>query len=218
MKDLIFRDASLKDIPFLVETIIEAEKSGTDILSYNTVFGLSQSDTFKYLSNMLSEEIDGCELSVTSFLIAEKLGKPIAAVSAWIENANGVPSSVLKGNLLNYSLPTESIRRAMSLNSLLHEMHVDYLPGTIQKGAGYVVREFRGNNLLHLLTLKIIGNLKQADPEVSEIYTQIYGCNLKAISANIKAGFKEIKRIESTNAMITRYLPSETKVIMKKDI
>ena len=66
MNEHIIRSATIDDISFLVETIIEAEKSGTDRLSYSTVFGLSNEDTHKYLNDMLKEEIDGCELSVSS--------------------------------------------------------------------------------------------------------------------------------------------------------
>jgi hypothetical protein len=36
---LLFRQAKASDIPFLVEAIIAAEKSGTDRLSYATIYG-----------------------------------------------------------------------------------------------------------------------------------------------------------------------------------
>jgi len=39
--NLHFQSASIKDLEFLVSTIIEAEKSGTDKLSYTTILGLS---------------------------------------------------------------------------------------------------------------------------------------------------------------------------------
>ncbi len=42
MSDFIIRPATIADAPFLAETIIEAEKSGTDKLSYTTIFGLSE--------------------------------------------------------------------------------------------------------------------------------------------------------------------------------
>ena len=42
MDQFIIRPASSNDIPFLVDTIIEAEKSGTSILTYNTIFGLTE--------------------------------------------------------------------------------------------------------------------------------------------------------------------------------
>ena len=105
MKDLILRKATIHDISFLIETIIEAEKAGTDILSYATIFELTELEIKNYLEAILREEIDGCELSISSFLVAEKNKNLIAASCAWVECAEGVPSRILKGNLLNYFIP-----------------------------------------------------------------------------------------------------------------
>ena len=52
MNDFIFRHANINDVSFLVDTIIEAEKSGTDILSYTTIFGLSEKEARKYIGEM----------------------------------------------------------------------------------------------------------------------------------------------------------------------
>ena len=100
MENLIFRNATITDVPFIVTAIIEAEKSGTDKLSYSTIFGLTEEEVRSYLQEMLYEEIDGCELSISSFIIAEYNGQPAGALSAWIEGKDGIPSAILKGNLL----------------------------------------------------------------------------------------------------------------------
>ena len=118
MDDFIYRNATIHDIPFLVNTIIEAEKSGTNILTYTSIFGIPEEQARIYLADMLLEEIDNCELSISSFLLAEFEGKVIAAVAAWIEAIEGTPSSTLKGNLLKYVLPRKAIERALSVNSI----------------------------------------------------------------------------------------------------
>lgn len=212
------RPATKDDIPFLVVTIIEAEKSGTNVLPWSTIFGLSEAETQRYLSEMLSEEIEGCELSVASFLVAEKEGRVVAALSAWIEGLNNAPSSQLKGNLLSYVLPKGSIIKASSIHPIIQEINIDYIPGTIQKGAGYVKNEFRNKKLFGILTDEIIRRLLLIDPNVSEVYTQIYGCNIPAIKANEKAGFRIILQKESSNSEILNYLPSNKKLLMKKEL
>ena len=212
------RQATKNDIPFLVDTVIEAEKSGTKVLPWSTIFGLSESEARRYLSEMLSEEIDGCELSVSSFLVAEKDGRVVAALSAWIEGLNNTPSSQLKGSLLSYVLPKESIIKASSIHPIIQEINIDYIPGTIQKGAGYVIKEFRNKKLFGILTDEIIRNLLRIDPNVSEVYTQIYECNIPAIKANEKAGFRIILQKESSNSEILNYLPSNKKLLMKKEL
>lgn len=218
MDGIIIRMAAKSDVAFLVETIIEAEKSGTGKLSYSTVFGLSEKESRKYITEMLLEEVDGCEISISSFIVAEKDGKAIAAVSAWIEGIEGIPSKILKGNLLNFILPKECIERATQLNHILHELHMEYFPGAIQKGAGYVLGRYRGNNLLGLLTDELIKRLLAIKPDIKEVFTQIYGSNFRAINANKKIGFKIVLTKESDNKVISLYLPSTNKVMMKKEL
>ncbi len=217
MSDFIIRAATVNDAPFLAETIIEAEKSGTDKLSYSTIFGLSEEDVRKYLIEILEEEIDGCELSVSSFIVAESNGRVAAALSAWVEGTEDVPSTLIKGNLLNYTLPKECIERAMSLNKMIRELHVEYLPKTIQIGAGYVAKEFRGNRLLGILNKEIITRLLNENTDVNSVWAQIFSCNVPSLKTYEKAGFKVVGTKESTKTEIENYLPSNKKYILTKN-
>ena len=218
MNYFVFRNATIKDIPFLVDTIVEAEKSGTDKLSYSTIFGLSEEEVRKYISDMLHEEIDGCELSISSFLIADYLGQAVAALSAWIEGIEGIHSSILKGNLLNYILPRRCIERAMEVSELIREIHIEYTPNTIQIGAGFVHPNFRGNNLLGSLNAEIISRLIKIKPDVMLANAQIFNCNIPSIKTYEKAGFVKVLIKESINEEILEYLPSNKKILLKKDI
>jgi ribosomal protein S18 acetylase RimI-like enzyme len=218
MDEFIIRQATIKDVPFLVDTIIEAEKSGTDILSYSTVFGLSEEEVKKYITAMLNEEIDGCELSISSFIIAEKNGQTAAAVAAWIEGMEGIPSLILKGNLLNYILPKECSARAIMNNIILQDLHIEYIPGTMALGLVYVAPAFRGLNLSNILIDKRISQLLQINPLVKEMYVQVFGNNLRAIKAYEKANFKVVMVKESIKIEILNYLPSNKKLLMKKEL
>ncbi len=217
MNDFNFRTATITDIPFLVETIIEAEKSGTDKLSYSTVFGLSIDEVRKFIAAMLAEEVDGCELSISSFLIAEQNGQIAAALSAWVELSEGIPSNILKGNLLNFIIPKKYLEKAKEINPLIRELHIDYSPNTIQIGAGYVASQFRGNNLLGRLNNQIIANLLTVHPHVTHVCVQIFGSNIPSIRTYEKAGFEIGVIKESSNSKILDYLPFNKKVLMKKD-
>ncbi|MDE3213091.1 MAG: hypothetical protein KGM98_07635 [Bacteroidota bacterium] len=212
------REATISDISFLAQAIIEAEKSSTDVLSYTTVFGLSEDQTHRYLSDMLGEEIDGCELSISSFLVAEELGVQVGAVSGWIEGADGISSTVLKGNLLSYTLPKTCLEKAASIYPLLKKLNIDYIQGAIHKGAGYVIPEYRGQGVLKILTEEIIRHLVHQRPEIPAVYTQIYGSNFRAIHANQKSGFELVARKVCPNKEILKYLPSDSKIMMKKEL
>jgi ribosomal protein S18 acetylase RimI-like enzyme len=218
MNDVIFRNATIDDVPFLVDTIIEAEKSGTEVLTYCSVFGLSEDEARKYITEMLLEEIDGCELSISSFLLAEKNGLIAASVGAWIEGIEGIPSTILKGNLLNYTLPKKCIEHAIALNSIVRDLHIEYIPNTIQIGLVYVAAAFRGQNLVRLLIDEQVTRLRINHPEISEIYVQVFGNNIPAIKAYEKAKFIIQLVKESSNKEISKYMPSETKILMKRMI
>jgi ribosomal protein S18 acetylase RimI-like enzyme len=218
MSEFTIRDATLEDIPFLVETIIEAEKSGTGRLSYSTVFGLTPDLTAKYLSEMLEEEVDGCELSISSFTIAEKNETIAAAIAGWIEGIEGVPSNVLKGNLLNYTLPRDCIKKAADLNHIINDLHIDYISNTMQLGLVYVSSDFRGKNLVKIMLDHLIDKLSKVDPDISTMYVQVFANNIPAIKAYEKAGF-EIELIKTaTNKEVLNYLPDDKKILMKKVI
>ena len=218
MNNVIIRSATVSDVPYLTKTIIEAEKSGTTILSYSTIFGLNEEQVFSLISEMLLEEIDHCEISISSFLIAEINGKTAAALSGWLENADEIPSAVLKGNLLNYYLPKECFIQASLMSKYTKELHFEYLSNTFQIGAGYVSSEFRGNKLLGLLTKQIINQLSLKYPTVTEVYAQIFNCNIPSLKTYEKEGFTIIDFKESNHQEIIKILPSPKKLLLKKEI
>lgn len=218
MDNLRIKHATIDDIPFLVDTIIEAEKSGTDKLSYSTIFGLSEAEVREYLTAILKEEVDGCELSLSSFMIAEHNGKVISALSSWVEAKDGIPSSIIKGNLLNFILPKESVKHAIKVNRIISEINIEYIPNTIIIGAGFVYPEFRGFGLGPMLIRNQIEFLSKSNSGLKEAYVQIFETNAPSIRSVEKLGFVVVSRVESSNQEILNYLPSNRKVLMRIDI
>lgn len=212
------RKAVLSDIPFLVETIIEAEKSGTPILSYTTIFGLNEEDAKRYIALMLEEEIDHCELSVSAFLVAEQEGKIVGAVCAWIEQFEGVSSTALKGNLLRFTLPQSCFESIHQLNHLIKELHLEYIPNSIQIGLVYVAEIARGKGLVQRLLSEKIRELKSINNHCTEAYVQVFGHNTPAIKAYEKVGFTTIETKTAKSEEIVKYLPSSTKIVMKLNL
>jgi ribosomal protein S18 acetylase RimI-like enzyme len=218
MDEYIIRQATKSDIPFLVDTIIEAEKSGTDILSYTTIFGLSEGESRKYISEMLSEEIDGCELSISSFVLAEIDKQVVAAIACWIESVNGIPSHVLKGNLLFHILPSDCTIRAAHRKYLLHELHIEYIPEEIALGLVFVTSAYRGQGLVGSLINFRVNQLLEINPNLSSIYVQVFGNNIPAIKAYERVGFQVIMVKASENKEILHFLPSNRKLLLKREL
>jgi len=218
MTDFIFRTACLDDIPFLTETIIQAEKSGTEILSYKEIFGLQELEIRNIIKDILLEEIDGCELSVSSFLIAESNGVIAGAIASWIEGHFGSSSSFLKANLLSYYLPKSSIEKASGINHIINELNIDHLKDSFQLGLVYISNVFRGMNLVSKMINHQISEFKLIRPEINEMYVQVFGNNIPAIKTYQKSNFEIIFKKEVTNKEILNYLPCNEKLLMKKNI
>ncbi|PIP77706.1 MAG: hypothetical protein COW85_07645, partial [Ignavibacteria bacterium CG22_combo_CG10-13_8_21_14_all_37_15] len=77
LNDLVVRNATPLDINFVIETIIEADKSGTPMSSACNILNLSEEEYKGILKDILNENIEGQEFSLSGFLIAELDGKPI---------------------------------------------------------------------------------------------------------------------------------------------
>ena len=95
MNEYIIRKAALKDISFLADIVIAAEKGNSDKLSYSTLFNLSEKKVKELIIAMFEEEIDGCEFSLSSYLITEYNGLPVAGFGAWVEGlSENTPSKI----------------------------------------------------------------------------------------------------------------------------
>lgn len=218
MLEYNIREATENDIPFLVDIIIEAEKSGTHKLSYNTIFGLSEDETRKYIADMLSEEIDGCELSVSSFLIAEKDNIRVAGVGAWIEGFEGVSSNILKRNLITYTLPKACFEKAIQASVIVRDLYLEEKTNTIQIGMVYVSPLHRGNNLSYLLIEEQINRFLKIKPDITELEVQVFANNVAAIKAYKKSKFEIVKESLSKHEDALLYFPDNKKILMNRII
>lgn len=122
-----FRFANENDIPFLVESIIAAEKSGSTLCGLSNLLGLDEEQTAIGLNKILREEIEGCEFSTTEFAVATSDGIPVAAFCGWIEgdNEDNQPSALLKSNLLIHGFGTSIIPHLQNQKDLLTAIQLD---------------------------------------------------------------------------------------------
>jgi len=71
IENLIIRQATADDIDFIIKTIIESDKSSTDVISACNIFSLSESEYKEILKNILAESIGNNEYDINGYLIAE---------------------------------------------------------------------------------------------------------------------------------------------------
>ncbi|HHT23875.1 MAG TPA: GNAT family N-acetyltransferase [Bacteroidales bacterium] len=210
MLDYIIRKATNKDINFIIEAIIEAEKSNTDKLPLSTLFDLTEEEVKKILFSILNEDIDGCEFSLSSFIVAEHNGKCVAAIGGWVEAMKELSSAAIKANIFNYFMPSKNIQHLNKLQNLIKDIQIERLPETYQLEYVYVKKEYRGNNLFTILL-----NYHIEKSNSLEVYIQVFGNNKFAIKSYEKSGFEIYQIYHSNNKEINNYLPDDTKILMK---
>lgn len=217
-EEIKIRRATLDDVDFLVDTIVAAEKSGTDNFGLAKLFELSEGEMRTYIKAMLEEEIDGCEFSVSSFLVAEVDEKVVAAFAGWIEgqNEDELPSSILKSNLVGYCLPVENVKNSQNKSEIVRPLQIEREEGTYQLEYSYTLPEYRGR--------AILGNIIEAHEkeaisnDIKKIQVHVFDNNPSAIKSYEKKGFKITQRYESTHPDTSMFFPSNVELLMEKEL
>ncbi len=219
MSEYVIRKATLKDVPFLAEVIVAAEKGNTGNMSYSTLFSLSEAKVFEMIVAMLEEEIDGCEFSLSSYLVTEFGGQPVAALGGWIEGFNDNPSSkILKSNLISFTFPKESIQRLISNSNMISDILIDRESLTLQLEYGYILKEHRGKKLLEPLIQQHVENALAVYPALKKVQFQCFKNTTQVIHLFGKLGYYIAKEVQARNEEVANFLPDRVKLLMEKII
>lgn len=212
-----YRQATEKDIPFLIDTIIAAEKSGTDRLSYATLFDISEQEVMVILAQILEEDMAGQELCVSGFIIAEVNGQFVGACNAWIEGEVG-KSALIKSSLLMFYFGKERCLHAATYNEKLDQIRLHRTAGSLQIESVYVIEQFQGKGIGGALIEKQIRHHIQLGKQFSNIQIIVACNNDKAVRAYQKIGFaiKEEKNVRDSD--LEKLLPSAHMCLLERKI
>jgi ribosomal protein S18 acetylase RimI-like enzyme len=215
-KEYLIRGAKPEDVYFIADAILSAEKGGTEKASLSTLFNLPDEKTKTLLYKVLSEEINGCELSLSSFLVADHNGIPVAATAGWIEEyEEGIPSGRIKSNLLNFIYPKENIKIALANASLINGLQLTREKNTLQIEYVFVSPEHRNKGLAGSLIRKHAANSLLAFPELEKAQVQVFKNNNPAIKLYERIGFRTTLVFKASDKTILDYLPSDEKLLME---
>jgi len=215
---MTIRKATAKDLDFLVEAVISAEKSGTDVLSYSTIFGLDEPEVRRVLSAMIAENEGYCELSIDSFLVAEIDGEQAGAVAGWIEGEDDIPSAIVKANLLFSFMPESALTNLRQVAPLLDEVHIPRKEGALQLESIYTAEKFRGQKIAKQIIEKHIEIAKQKNPDLDTAQIILSDVNESALNAYKNADFELTLHKKSEDTSICKILPSSGNYCMEKSI
>ncbi len=214
--DFTIRHATLSDTDFISDAIIGAEKSGTTRCGLATLFGLDETQLKTYLISMLEEEIEGCELSIDSFLLAEKDNSPVAATAGWVENAGDeLPSNQAKANLIGYTFPHSNLMTMRDNAHLMKGLSIERETATLQFEYVYVAPEARGHGLAARLIEAHIEHTKKTHREVTRGQLQVFCNNDNAIGLYERLGFEVKQSYRSSEDDVLSFLPHNEKLLME---
>ncbi|HNG62175.1 MAG TPA: hypothetical protein PLK54_00400, partial [Ferruginibacter sp.] len=167
---------------------------------------------------MFEEEVDGCELSLSSFIVTEFEGQPISGSGAWIEGFNGnMPSGILKSNLISYTFGKESIEYLKTKSHIVKDVMIDREPMTLQLEYFHIKNEHLGKGLDDLLMKRIEENALAEYPELKKVQCQIFKNSVFSIKILLRHGFRIVGSYKSDNDDIFDYLPFNVKLLMEKE-
>ena len=213
-----FVKATEADIDFITDAVFAAVKSGTDILSYATLFEKSEAELKPLFKEMIEEDIEGQELWLSGFLIAkDENGNPTATCCAWVEGEEG-PSGMLTAQVLSFGLGQETYKKALEKHEIIESLRVDRTEGTLQFEHVYTAPNFRGQGLATQVIEKQIKQHKTLNPELEKAQIILFKTNNSALKAYSKMGFVTASEQHSSHAEILNYFPIDTRVLMEKVI
>ena len=218
MSEYLIRKAKPSDIPFLADVVIASEKAMSDRLSFTTLFNKPEEEVKQLIIQMFEEEVDGCELSLSSFIVTEFEGQPISGSGAWIEGFNGnMPSGILKSNLISYTFGKESIEYLKTKSHIVKDVMIDREPMTLQLEYFHIKNEHLGKGLDDLLMKRIEEKALAEYPELKKVQCQIFKNSVFSIKILLRHGFKITGSYKSDNDEIFDYLPFNVKLLMEKE-
>jgi ribosomal protein S18 acetylase RimI-like enzyme len=217
MEEYAFRRAAIEDVSFIAEVIIEAEKSSSGNLSFSSLFNLTEDEVKALLIKILNEEVEGCEFSINSYIVAEYNKKPVAAIGAWIEEFDGnLPSAILKANLISAIFPKESLQYLKSKLDIISELQIEREKLALQLEYSYVINEHRGKGLYGKIIHKLIEDALIQYPELKKVQFQVYKTTTQVIGFFEKQNYQVVKIFKSNHPDILNYLPCDEKLLMEK--
>ncbi|MBZ0201306.1 MAG: GNAT family N-acetyltransferase [Ignavibacteriaceae bacterium] len=214
--DISLRRAQAKDIDFIIETIIEAEKSFSNKISYCQIFSLSEVELIKMFQKILSADIKGQELCYSEYLVAEDDANYVGACASWVEGTEGFNSSVLKANILIEYMGSEKINEAQHLFKYLHQINIERELNTLQIVNAYIKPDYRGRGLISRLISEHIEQQKINYPFIKKVQLRPTGTNESAYKAYNKMGFEFVLEKKVEEDFILDFIPSKSKILMEK--
>jgi len=215
-ENLILRQATENDLEFVIEGIIESEKSGGNIIGTCKIFGISEDEYKNILREILHENVGDYEYSLSGFLIVENKDEYIGISGSWIEQLGGISSGIMKSSIFADYLSKDNYDKLEHNIKLIESISIHREPFAFQLEHIYLRNNFRRLGLFSFLIKENIKRNLSRYP-FTKVQTILFRGNAASYYAHLKFGFNisELKITHDND--IFKYFPYNSKVLMELD-
>lgn len=213
---LTYRAATAADLAFVLDAVIEAERSGTGASSYERVLGYSTEEFRSFLKTLFLPGIPGTELCLEHYVLAEVNGQPVGTVAWWVEGHNGHASNHLKGQPMAEAV---GMTRWMEIQAKLRKIELPSIPrtpGTLQIDELFVAKKMRGSGIAAQLIEIACQRGREAHPTVQTAQGMCVLENDKSRKAFTKAGFKQVRTESGQLEALAPFMPGTGRVLFER--
>ena len=214
IEDLNIRRATINDIDFVIEAIIESEKGTSNVVSSCNIFNLPEVRFKEILKDVLEQDIENYDYYLSGFLVAESKGEYIGASGSWIENIDGTPSGLIKATVLFPFLDRTKMKEVNKNSQVIKNLTFARKNGTLQLEHGYVREKYRRQGVFtRLVKENIKSNYSKNQFPLSQVV--LFKQNYKSYNANLKVGYQVVEEKRVEDPVVLQYFPYNTKVLME---
>ena len=204
------------DIDFIIEAIIESEKSGSQVISTCKVFGINEEEYKSILREILKENIGDYEYELSGYLIAKQNDEYVGASGSWIEGRDGISSGLIKTTMLTPYLGKDKIEKMNKNMRIISSLTLNRENKAFQLEHIYIRERFRKLGIFSILIKKNIKrNLLQFP--LTKVQTILFKDNFTSYYAHLKLGFIEIETKVAEDKTVLDFFPYSSKTLMELD-
>ncbi len=204
------------DIDFIIEAIIESEKSGSQVISTCKVFGINEEEYKNILREILKENIGDYEYDLSGYLIAKQNDEYIGASGSWIEYRDGISSGLIKTSMLTQYLGKDRIEKMNKNIHLISALTLTRENLTFQLEHVYIREKFRKQGMFSILIKENIKRNLLRFP-FTKVQTILFKDNFTSFYAHLKLGFIEIETKVAEDNTVLDFFPYNSKTLMELD-
>ncbi len=215
---VLIKPADQTDIDFVIEAIIRSQKSGTDRITYCSLYSLTEEELRAHLRDIMNEDLEGIighEFNLSGFLVCRINGERAGAMGGWVEGIDGLPSSIIKTNLLLKQLGREKLETAMARSALIKDLNYEREDGALQ--LEYLLVEDRFW-LKGIFVKLLIGQMKRhmnGKSDAQKAQAIMFKDNDRSYQAFQRIGFDIIEEKTADHRDVLNIYPHDTRILME---